>query len=98
MADKRTQTITRGKEIAANFFISAPGAKSVSIAGTFNNWNANSFKLTRDNQGNWKGSIRLLPGRYEYRAFVDGHWADDIGARETAPNEFGTRNAVLQLK
>ena len=93
-----TKTKSQSAETTANFFVSAPHAKSVGIAGSFNNWNPNSLKLTRDSQGNWKGSIRLKPGRYEYRVFADGQWMDDAGAKESVPNSFGTRNTILVVK
>ncbi len=86
------------REVTADFVLRAPQARQVSVAGTFNNWNTNSSKLTKDFRGNWTGSVRLQPGRYEYRFFVDGNWADDPKARTTTPNQFGSQNAILEIK
>ena len=76
----------------------APHAQSVSITGSFNNWSTTSSKLVKDPSGNWRISLRLTPGRYQYRFFVDGRWVDDPKAKESVPNSFGSRNAVLEVK
>ena len=97
--DVKTRTAAKTqKESSVDFGFSAPQARNVSVAGTFNNWNTNALKLTRDFRGNWSGSWNLKPGRYEYRFFVDGNWADDPKAKTTVQNEFGSKNAILDVK
>ncbi|OGW79770.1 MAG: hypothetical protein A3G33_01485 [Omnitrophica bacterium RIFCSPLOWO2_12_FULL_44_17] len=82
------------------FFLKAPQARTVAVVGTFNQWDIRSPKyiLAKDSQGSWSTSIRLKPGRYEYRFFVDGNWVDDPRATKTAQNKFGTKNAILEVK
>lgn len=80
------------------FCLAAPWARSVSVAGTFNQWNPLLFRLTKDKEGNWRGMFRIKPGQHEYRFYADGKWVDDPGAKETMPNEFGSKNAVLLIK
>jgi 1,4-alpha-glucan branching enzyme len=75
------------------FSIEAPGAKEVSLAGTFNGWEARSRLLKRDERGVWSTSLTLTPGTYEYRFLVDGEWQNAPGA-EVAPNPYGTQNCV----
>ena len=87
-----------GQEQPVEFSLYSPQARSVSVAGTFNRWDPIAFGLKKDIQGTWRGSIRLKSGRYQYRFFVDGKWADDPKAKQTVPNEFGTKNAVLEVK
>ncbi len=106
MAEKRSMTASKSqaaqtnssRESLAEFVVIAPKAESVSIAGTFNHWNTNALKLTKDYKGNWRGSLRLKPGRYEYRFFVDGDWRDDPLAKATIGNAFGSKNAILEIK
>ena len=86
------------QEGVSEFVYYSPNAGSVSIAGTFNHWSINSSKLIKDPAGNWRISLRLTPGRYQYRFYVDGKWADDPKARETVLNSFGSRNAVLEVR
>lgn len=73
-------------------------AQAVNVAGTFNQWNPKAFKLAKDAQGSWKGSLSLKPGRYEYRFVVDGRWTDDPAAKESVLNGLGGKNAVLNVK
>jgi len=81
-----------------NFVYTALGAKKVSVAGSFNNWNSDELVLQKDFIGNWRGDIHLKPGRYQYRYNVDGKWVNDPSARNTMPNEFGTRNTLLVVR
>ncbi len=81
-----------------DFILSAPEAQNVFLAGDFNDWEANPHPLKKDNKGNWKINIDLMPGRYEYRFFVDGVWQNDPNCTTFAPNPFGSENCVLTLK
>jgi 1,4-alpha-glucan branching enzyme len=85
-------------ERAVEFQLFAPQAKSVNVSGTFNEWRTNAGRLTKDSLGAWKGSVSLKPGKYEYRFFVDGQWIDDSRAKKTVTNQFGSKNAVLEVK
>jgi 1,4-alpha-glucan branching enzyme len=86
------KTSTKNKKVL--FFISAPGAESVSLAGNFNDWNPNSLPMKRDEKGNWKVTVDLASGRYEYRFLVDGVWYDERNPQERVDNPFGTQNSV----
>ena len=50
--------------------------------------------MKKDKKGIWKVSVPLEPGRYEYRFWVDGDWADDPNAQERVENPFGSQNCV----
>ena len=80
------------------FFISAPKAKVVSLAGNFNEWDAGSLPMEKDSEGVWKVTLYLTPGRYEYRFFADGVWYDDPKARKRVDNPFGTQNSVKTVR
>jgi 1,4-alpha-glucan branching enzyme len=77
----------------------APEAKSVHVAGNFNDWNTNSHPLsqvkTSKGDGTWKRIVYLEPGVYEYRFIVDGIWHDDAGSAERWTNESGSFNCVI---
>ncbi len=77
------------------FTFHAPDAKRVCVAGTFNNWDTNSFPLKKEKDGTWRRKVKLAPGRYEYRYFVDGAWVQDVSCAEMALNAFGTYNCVI---
>jgi 1,4-alpha-glucan branching enzyme len=80
-----------------HFEFASPTAESVFIAGSFNEWRENATPMIALEPGRWAKDLTLPPGAYEYRLVVDGQWLTDPLARETAPNPFGSRNAVLRL-
>ena len=60
-----------------------PDAKSVTVAGTFNNWSMASNPLAH--QGDkWAATIEAEPGRHLYKFIVDGQWMTDPDNPETA--------------
>lgn len=82
------------KDKTIEFHLSMPQAQSVAVAGTFNNWDTKRHPLQKDGT-NWKTSVSLAPGRYEYRFVADGQWLNDPNAKETVGNDFGSTNSVL---
>ncbi len=85
------------KEIAIEFVYQAPDAKKVSLAGNFNNWNTESLPMKKNKRGQWKATVKLLPGRYEYKYFADGSWVMDKYCTEVASDKRGAVNCVLDV-
>jgi 1,4-alpha-glucan branching enzyme len=54
--------------------------------------------MKKGKDGTWRIMVKLSPGRYEYKYFVDGTWAQDIPGAELAPNPFGTNNCVIGIE
>lgn len=55
-----------------------PTAYSVSLAGTFNNWDTRANPMTRDEEGVWRIVLPLGAGRYEYKFVINGStWMAD---------------------
>ncbi len=80
------------------FTFCAPEAKKVYIAGTFNDWNTKSMLMKKGKDGTWRIMVKLSPGKYEYKYFVDETWAQDIPSAELVPNPFGTNNCVIDVE
>ena len=76
------------------FAFQAPTTQQVSLAGDFNNWDTNAAPMHKGNDGIWRLSVPLGPGRYEYRFYADGVWQDDPSAQQRAANALGTENCV----
>ena len=99
---KRKNTkITDSKENASKkikFTITAPEAQNVFLVGNFNSWSLDSHPLKKNIKGEWDVSIKLAPGRYEYRFLVDGEWQNDPYCEDYVPNSFGSENSVFTLK
>jgi len=79
------------------FAFYAPEARSVRLAGTFNNWQPEANPLEKDASGEWSARLSLKSGRYEYRYVVDGVWTDDPQTPQSAANPHGGRNAVIEV-
>lgn len=79
------------------FEFTHPTAASVSVAGSFNNWQPESKNLHSSGLGHWWKETALPPGTYEYCLIVDGQWMPDPLAQESVPNPFGGRNSILKV-
>lgn len=89
------QTLERPVEKPVDFSLSVPSAQNASVAGSFNNWDPKRTPLRKEKKGDWKATLWLPPGRYEYRFVVDGQWMSDPNAKESAANGFGSTNSVV---
>ena len=77
------------------FAVYEPRAEQVFVCGAFNDWQA--APLTRQENRDWKTTLALAPGRYEYKFVVDGKWKIDPRAAHSTPNGLGTLNSVLEV-
>jgi Glycogen recognition site of AMP-activated protein kinase len=78
------------------FVLSAPGARSVAVAGDFTTWSPDVELQDADGDGVWVGRVAILPGLHRYMFVVDGsQWVTDPKASRHADDGFGNRNAVL---
>ncbi len=72
-------------------------AKSVCVAGSFNQWSSEAHCMERSGKI-WNLGIQLPAGRYEYVFVVNGkNWEPDPKAALSEKSGFGskTRNSVL---
>ena len=97
MANIKKITTKKAASRKIKFAIEAPQAKTVTIAGSFNNWDASSTPLRKSKNKIWSKDITLKPGRYEYRFVVDGSWTNDPNNPNRATNTYGSENSVIQL-
>jgi len=86
------------------FSCRAPEAKSVYLAGTFNDWKPDTTPLKATKSGKWGIKLGLEPGRYEFKFIVDGQWCCEAGCeheykgcKKCCANEMGTMNRVLEV-
>lgn len=68
------------------FSFKAPQARSVHLAGDFNNWAENQsgsvnrpeFLMTKGSDGIWRKTVKLSPGQHTYKFVSDGNqWSPD---------------------
>ena len=81
-----------------SFEMQAPSAQNVLLLGDFNQWDYKGIQMKRlKGNGNWKTSISLGPGTYQYKFLVDNHWAVDEKNPQRVTNEYGSENSVIQV-
>jgi hypothetical protein len=83
--------------INVTFTLKMPGAKSVDVVGSFNDWNPRGCEMHRtDDNATWSVVTKLPAGRYEYAFLVDGtKIVSDPGGGLYQDDGFGNRNNVL---
>jgi hypothetical protein len=98
---------TPGPELAlgaeegiAQFVARFPGARSVSVVGSFNDWRPGQIPLEdRDHDGVWRGVVVLPAGTHEYMFVVDGErWVPDPLAGRYIEDDFGRENSLLIVR
>ena len=72
-------------------------ARTVTLAGTFNDWEVAATPSKEQAPGHWVIDLPLAPGVYEYLWVIDGVWCLGPAAVETVPNPFGGLNAVVRV-
>jgi hypothetical protein len=92
--------VQKGRAQEVLFEFQSPGARTVSLAGDFNGWGAESEAVRSENRdGRWVFRVQLEPGRYEYAFIVDGKkWLPDPGAAGINPDGFGGLNSLLYVQ
>ncbi|MGH9554394.1 MAG: S8 family serine peptidase [Terriglobales bacterium] len=74
-------------------------ARSVALAGDFNQWDPARHRFAREAHNIWRAQLEPPPpGRYRYKFVVDGtRWLDDPANAIKEPDEYGGLNSLLVL-
>src|SRR5687768_10153922 len=78
--------MTRG---GVRFSLLQPDARTVALAGRFNEWSATSHPLSRQPSGAWTIVVELPPGEHPFMFVVDGQWLSPPVAEDYADDGFG---------
>lgn len=83
--------------VAVRFTVNMPEAESVSLVGSFNEWNAEGYDMQWDEDLKlWVLTVPMDAGRYEYGFLVDGsEVVPDPAAPLHTVDDFGNENSVL---
>lgn len=82
--------------VYVRFELSAPTARTVSVAGSFNGWEVGALAMARDSSGLWSATAALPVGEHRYEFVVDGtRWVPDPTAHAQVDDGFGGRNSVI---
>ncbi len=74
-----------------------PNAGRVTLAGSFNGWNADELPLTGDGKGNWVIVHPLKEGKHEYKFVADGAWMADPENPDTQADPYGGANSLVTV-
>jgi len=92
----------KAHEGIAQFVGHFPGARSVEVVGSFNDWRRGALPLSdEDHDGIWHGAVVLPAGQHEYMFVVDGErWVADPLAGRYVDDGFGAgrQNALLIVR
>lgn len=86
--------------IGANYTFRLKGfenAQSVFLAGDFNDWSPNTFKMERSGD-EWLLKVHLTPGKHLYKFIVDGKWILDPANKLWEQNKENTGNSVIWIE
>ena len=79
------------------FSLADADARTVALAGAFNQWSASSHQLTRDGTSSiWTLVVPLPPGEHLFMFVIDGsRWVTPPLADDFVDDGFGSRNGVV---
>ena len=81
------------------FRVSATPGSQVSVAGTFNHWDAQKNPMTDNpDSGHYKTVVAVPPGKHEYKFVINGEWCVDPHCAASAPNGCGSLNSVINVQ
>ena len=84
--------------VLVRFWVAAPSARTVTVAGDFNGWDSRSIRLQDRGGGRWEAVVPLQPGVYQYMFVIDEkRWIPDPTATETVDDGFGQRNSLMRI-
>ena len=79
------------------FLVEAADAKEVYLVGDFNDWKLDTTSRMEQNNGAWKKTLGLKPGKYRYRFVIDGKWSEDSNNPSKAINPYGTLDSLIEV-
>ena len=82
--------------VFVRFQLIAPEADMVSVAGSFSDWTADAYSMTREDGGVWSITLPLPVGEHQYQFVIDGErWIPDPRSHALVEDGFGGTNSVV---
>src|SRR3989449_11487178 len=97
LPEERSVPVLGEHEGIAQFVARFPGARSVQVVGSFNDWRTGTILLEdRDHDGVWRAVVVLPAGMHEDMFVVDGErWGPDYSADRFVEDDFGPENSEV---
>jgi 1,4-alpha-glucan branching enzyme len=87
-----------GEKQEVELTLDAPFANEVYLSGEFNDWAPSDLAMTKGDDGIWRITVELEPGKDEYKIEVDGTWMEDPENPDVAPDPYGGNNSILTVE
>ena len=98
MEEILTDELPKFKLTEVDLTLQAPDARSVYVAGDFNNWKTDSASMMQQVDGTWKLKVSLPAGRYRYRFVKDGEWIEDPSNTNHVMNPYGQLDSLIEVQ
>jgi hypothetical protein len=93
MGGYATVLVVKGKgekmAVPIRFSLKRPDLDEVRVTGTFNKWDSEGIRMTKDEKGTWAVTVPIEPGRVLYKFYIDGEWVPDPDVAEQADDGQG---------
>ena len=86
------------KAVPIKFSLLRPAAQDVRVTGTFNNWDQQGIKMTKDEEGTWSVTVPIEPGPMLYKFYIDGEWGPDPDVAEKVDDGRGGLATPFEIK
>jgi hypothetical protein len=89
--------VERGR---VRFRLRAPGARRVTVIGSWNDWSADDPRQRLREVGGtglWEGWVAVAPGEHRYHFLVDDRPARPVDATRYRPDGFGGEDGVVEI-
>jgi hypothetical protein len=83
--------------VVQQFTFYQKGLRSVSVVGSFNDWEEDSTPMTEVSEGVWSVSVPLKPDVYQYQFILDGERRVTDPSMPVVPSDFGSPNSVVTV-
>lgn len=83
----------------STFILNGVIANKVGVAGSFNDWKAETTPMLKTDNSRWSVTLTLQPGVHQYQFVIDDKlWIADPNATHSVTDGFGNRNSILTVK
>lgn len=97
----KRQSLKKEKMVKVTFALPADAISSeeasISVVGSFNDWNPETTPLKKRSNGTLSAAVKLEPGeKYAFRYYgTDGSWLNDEAADAYEPSGHGSDNCIV---
>lgn len=89
--------IRKGKSQITFVYTPPEPCRRVQVVGTFNDWQPDQGRMTKQKDGSYRKRLQLPPGEHRYRFIVDEAWIPDPEGEGQVPNPYGSHDSIVTV-